>query len=47
MIHDWTKRMTYIVNEKCIKCKTTDCVAVCPVVLRFMAMAQSVLAVRS
>ena len=23
--------MTYIVDEKCIKCKTTDCVAVCPV----------------
>ena len=31
MIHDWTKRMTYIVNEKCIKCKYTDCVEVCPV----------------
>src|SRR5210317_85080 len=23
--------MTYIVNEKCIKCKLTDCVEVCPV----------------
>ena len=23
--------MTYVVDEKCIKCKTTDCVAVCPV----------------
>ena len=23
--------MTYIVNEKCIKCKFTDCVEVCPV----------------
>lgn len=23
--------MTYIVNEKCIKCKHTDCVEVCPV----------------
>ena len=23
--------MTYIVNEKCIKCKLTDCVDVCPV----------------
>ncbi|PPC88349.1 MAG: ferredoxin [Hyphomicrobium sp.] len=23
--------MTYIVNEKCIKCKYTDCVEVCPV----------------
>ena len=22
--------MTYVVDEKCIKCKTTDCVAVCP-----------------
>jgi ferredoxin len=31
VIHDWTKRMTYIVNEKCIKCKYTDCVEVCPV----------------
>ena len=24
-------RMTYIVNDKCIKCKYTDCVDVCPV----------------
>lgn len=24
-------RMTYIVNENCIKCKYTDCVEVCPV----------------
>jgi ferredoxin len=24
-------RMTYIVNENCIKCKFTDCVEVCPV----------------
>jgi ferredoxin len=23
--------MTYVVDEKCIKCKTTDCVPVCPV----------------
>src|SRR6516162_3630361 len=23
--------MTYIVNDKCIKCKYMDCVAVCPV----------------
>ena len=23
--------MTYLVNEKCIKCKLTDCVEVCPV----------------
>ena len=23
--------MTYIVNEKCIKCKLMDCVEVCPV----------------
>ena len=23
--------MTYIVNDKCIKCKHTDCVDVCPV----------------
>ena len=23
--------MTYVVNEKCIKCKYTDCVDVCPV----------------
>ena len=23
--------MTYIVDDKCIKCKYTDCVAVCPV----------------
>ncbi|MFN3868195.1 MAG: ferredoxin FdxA [Hyphomicrobiaceae bacterium] len=23
--------MTYIVNDKCIKCKFTDCVEVCPV----------------
>ena len=23
--------MTYIVNDKCVKCKYTDCVAVCPV----------------
>ena len=23
--------MTYLVNEKCIKCKHTDCVEVCPV----------------
>ena len=23
--------MTYLVNEKCIKCKFTDCVEVCPV----------------
>lgn len=26
----WTF-MTYVVNEKCIKCKYTDCVEVCPV----------------
>ena len=24
-------RMTYIVNDNCIKCKYTDCVEVCPV----------------
>ncbi len=24
-------KMTYLVNEKCIKCKLTDCVEVCPV----------------
>ena len=24
-------KMTYIVNDKCIKCKLTDCVDVCPV----------------
>ena len=23
--------MTYVVDERCIKCKTTDCIAVCPV----------------
>ena len=23
--------MTYVVNDKCIKCKHTDCVEVCPV----------------
>ena len=23
--------MTYLVNEKCIKCKMMDCVEVCPV----------------
>ena len=23
--------MTYIVNDECIKCKTMDCVEVCPV----------------
>ena len=23
--------MTYVVNESCIRCKTMDCVAVCPV----------------
>ena len=23
--------MTYVVDERCIKCKTTDCVTVCPV----------------
>ena len=23
--------MTYLVNDKCIKCKHTDCVEVCPV----------------
>ena len=23
--------MTYVVDERCIKCKTTDCVDVCPV----------------
>jgi ferredoxin len=29
----WCKlhRMTYIVNESCIRCKYTDCVEVCPV----------------
>src|SRR6516225_5806030 len=24
-------QMTYVVNDSCIRCKTTDCVAVCPV----------------
>ncbi len=23
--------MTYVVNDSCIRCKTMDCVAVCPV----------------
>lgn len=23
--------MTYVVNEKCVKCKYTDCIEVCPV----------------
>ena len=23
--------MTYVVNDKCVKCKFTDCVSVCPV----------------
>ena len=23
--------MTYVVNDKCVKCKLTDCVEVCPV----------------
>ena len=25
------QQMTYLVNDKCIKCKLTDCVDVCPV----------------
>ena len=25
------KKMTYLVNDKCIKCKLMDCVEVCPV----------------
>jgi NAD-dependent dihydropyrimidine dehydrogenase PreA subunit len=25
------KSMTYVVNESCIRCKTMDCVEVCPV----------------
>ena len=25
------KTMTYLVNDKCIKCKLMDCVEVCPV----------------
>ena len=25
------KQMTYLVNDKCIKCKLMDCVEVCPV----------------
>jgi ferredoxin len=25
------RSMTYVVDERCIKCKTTDCVEVCPV----------------
>ena len=28
------RTMTYVVDERCIKCKTTDCVAVCPVKAR-------------
>ena len=28
---DWSKRMTYVVTEACIKCKYQDCVEVCPV----------------
>ena len=28
--------MTYIVNDKCIKCKLMDCVEVCPVLIVFM-----------
>ena len=28
---DWSKRMTYVVTEACIRCKYTDCVDVCPV----------------
>ncbi len=27
----WSKTMTYVVTENCIKCKYTDCVEVCPV----------------
>jgi ferredoxin len=24
-------KLTYVVNDRCIRCKTMDCVAVCPV----------------
>ena len=27
----WSKSMTFVVTENCIKCKYTDCVDVCPV----------------
>src|SRR2546422_4659912 len=27
----WSVKMTYVVNESCIKCKLMDCVEVCPV----------------
>ena len=31
--------MTYVVNDKCIKCKYTDCVEVCPVLIAAMERA--------
>ena len=27
----WSVELTFVVNESCIRCKTMDCVAVCPV----------------
>jgi ferredoxin len=27
----WSTELTYVVNESCIRCKTMDCVEVCPV----------------
>jgi ferredoxin len=27
----WSAELTFVVNESCIRCKTMDCVAVCPV----------------
>ena len=27
----WSAKLTYVVNESCIRCKTMDCVEVCPV----------------
>src|SRR6056300_2028679 len=30
-LHFWSYNMTYLVTDNCVKCKHTDCVAVCPV----------------
>ena len=27
----WSAELTFVINESCIRCKTMDCVAVCPV----------------
>jgi ferredoxin len=27
----WSAELTYVVNENCIRCKTMDCIEVCPV----------------